>query len=187
MRLSLLNPILKVVSTESFVEIMGNIDLKYKRIQYGLSITLVSYAILLILKKRYYLTNSTNITVAVCDETINYIPHNGTSEGYAALNTSLLSSRTCFRCHYPNGSQIINNHYVRVGSPSSFVQIFANNSLSEFLYERGFIEVNTNTIGVGLMNSLWINCLSLSFLSYSPTIRVTLASKQTYIMGSNFV
>jgi len=40
--------------------------------------------------------------------------------------------------------------------------------------------VNTNTIGAGFMNSLWINCLSLSFVSYSPTLRVTLASKPIY-------
>ena len=116
--------------------------------------------------------------MAVCEETINYIPHNDTSEGFGALNSSLLSQTTCFRCHYPNGSQNIMDHYVRVGSPSSYVEIFANISLgSGFLYERGLIEVKTITIGIGLRNALWIQCLSLSKPSYSPTVRLTLASR----------
>ena len=82
-------------------------------------------------------------------------------------------------CHYPNGSQNNVNHFIRVGSPSSYVEVSANISLTDIIFERGLVEVLTSTIGIGLMNSLWFQCLSLSYPSYSPTLRVTLASKLT--------
>jgi len=40
--------------------------------------------------------------VAVCEETINYIPYNDSSEGFVALNTSLLSPRTLLAIHSQN-------------------------------------------------------------------------------------
>ena len=113
----------------------------------------------------------------ICLETIPYIPYNDTSEGFVAINTSLLAPRTCVICHYPNGSSNIANHYYRVGSPSSYVEIFSNSSNDDFKFESGTIEPRTSFIGRGIMNSLWIQCLSSTNPSYSPTLRLTLASE----------
>ena len=116
------------------------------------------------------------LSVITCAETINYFPHNDTAQGYSALNSSLISPTTCIRCHTRDGLHI-RDLYLRVGSPSSFVQIFGNVSTDGFLLERGLFEVQTDTIGIGLNRSLWIQCLRHSDPSFAPAIRVTLPSK----------
>ena len=118
-----------------------------------------------------------SIVAITCSVTINYFPLNNTFQGYAVLNATQPGPTTCFQCHLQNGSSNIPNLFVQAGPPSSFVEIFGNVSFDGFVFERGLLEVLTNSIGIGLSNSLRIQCLSNSISPYSPVAFVSLTSK----------